>query len=82
MPATNGSGLGLAFRSRRGLTVCCLAAVLLVSALYTSTASAVKKPPKPKQFYYLALGDSISYGYSLVKFFENRHLVVRRTPVR
>src|ERR1700730_13824909 len=71
MPATNGSGHGLAFRSRRGLTVCCLAAVLLVSALYTSTASAVKKPPKPKQFYYLALGDSISYGYSLVKFFEN-----------
>ena len=70
MPATNGSGLS--FRSSRGVILCCVAAVLLVSALYTSTASAAKKTSaKPKHFYYLALGDSISYGYSLVKFTEN-----------
>src|ERR1700704_3317611 len=75
MPATNGSRL--AFRSRRSLIVCCMAAVLLVSALYTSTASAAKKPPKPTHFYYLALGDSISYGYTQVKYFDNHPACVK-----
>lgn len=69
MSATNGSGLS--FRSRRRMLMFCMAAALLVPAVFASAASA-KKPPKPKHFYYLALGDSISYGYSLVKFDENK----------
>jgi len=68
MSATNGSGHS--FRSRGRLLVFCLAAALLVPAVFATAASA-KKMPKPKHFYYLALGDSISYGYSLVKFDNN-----------
>jgi hypothetical protein len=78
MSATNGSGHS--FRSRRRLLVFCMAAALLVPAVFASTASAKKKPPKPKHFYYLALGDSISYGYSLVKFDENFNLCKSEGP--
>jgi len=67
MSATNGSGLS--FRKRSRLLLFCMAAALLVPAVFATAASA-KKMPKPKHFYYLALGDSISYGYSLVKFDE------------
>ena len=65
MPAMNGS---VSFRKGR-LIGCCLAAVLLVSALLASSASAAKKTYVPTN--YTALGDSISFGYSQQKFEEN-----------
>jgi lysophospholipase L1-like esterase len=66
MPAMNGSAVS--FRMGR-LIGCCLAAVLLVSALLASSASAKKAPLTPTN--YVATGDSISYGYSQQKFEEN-----------
>ena len=66
MPAMNGSAVS--FRMGR-LIGCCMAAVLLVSALLASSASAKKAPLTPTN--YVALGDSISYGYSQQKFEEN-----------
>lgn len=45
---------------------CCLAAVLLVSAFVASSASA--KLPETK---YVALGDSLAFGYSQEKFENN-----------
>lgn len=66
MPAMNGSAVS--FRTGR-LIGCCMAAVLLVSALLASSASAKKAPLTPTN--YVAMGDSISYGYSQQKFEEN-----------
>jgi len=63
------TGSGFALRSRARLICCIMAGALLVFALGASSAEA--KVKKPKHFFYLALGDSISYGYSLVKFDEN-----------
>ncbi len=59
--------------AKHGLTrpirlIGCLAAVaLLVSAFFASTAGAMKGPPTNKTTY-IAMGDSISYGYSQEKF--------------
>ena len=67
MPAMN--GFAVSSRSMRRLIGCSVAAVLLVSALFASSASAAKAPLAPTN--YIALGDSISYGYSQQKFEEN-----------
>jgi len=59
--------------AKNGLTrsfrlIGCLAAVALVlSALFASVASAKKVPPTNKTTY-IAMGDSVSYGYSEEKF--------------
>lgn len=58
---------GLTMSLTRGVGVC-LALALLVSALFASGAFAAKET-KPTN--YIALGDSVSYGYSQQKFEEN-----------
>jgi hypothetical protein len=63
------TGSGSARRRRARLICCIMAGALLVFALGATSAEA--KTKKVKHHYYLALGDSISYGYSLVKFDEN-----------
>jgi lysophospholipase L1-like esterase len=65
MPAMN----GFAVSFRKGRLIGCMAAVLLVSALLASSASAAKAPLTPTN--YIATGDSLSYGYSQQKFEEN-----------
>ncbi len=47
----------------------CLALALLGSAIMASAAAAKKNPAPPSN--YVALGDSLSYGYSQQKFEEN-----------
>jgi hypothetical protein len=65
MQAMNGS----AVRSRTRLVGCTMAIVLALSALVlVSTASAEKTPTKET---YLALGDSLAFGYSTQLFNEN-----------
>jgi hypothetical protein len=64
MSATNGSAFSL--RSRSGLIGCCMALVLLASALLASSASAAKTPLKPTA--YVAIGDSLAFGYTQEKF--------------
>jgi lysophospholipase L1-like esterase len=66
MPAMNGSEVS--FRKGR-LIGCCIAAVLLVTALFASSAGAAKAPPTPTN--YTALGDSLAFGYTQQKFEEN-----------
>jgi hypothetical protein len=66
MPAMNGSAVS--FRKGRIIGLC-MAVVLVVSALFASTASAKKAPLNPTN--YVATGDSLSYGYSQQKFEEN-----------
>ena len=66
MPAMNGS---VSFRSRGRLIGCCMALVLLASALLASSASAKKPVLNPTQ--YLALGDSLAFGYTQEKFNNN-----------
>ncbi len=63
MSATN--GLAFSLRSRSGLIGCCMALVLLASALFASAASA-KTPLKPTA--YVAIGDSLAFGYTEEKF--------------
>jgi len=63
MSATN--GLAFSLRSRSGLIGCCMALVLLASALFASVASA-KTPLKPTA--YVAIGDSLAFGYTEEKF--------------
>jgi lysophospholipase L1-like esterase len=52
------------------LVVCCLAAVLALSAVFATAASAKKTPPPPTKTY-LALGDSLAFGYSQQLYNEN-----------
>ncbi len=61
MTARNGSS----FRKGR-LIGGCIAAVLLVTALFASSASAMKTPLTPTN--YTALGDSLAFGYTADKF--------------
>jgi lysophospholipase L1-like esterase len=63
MSATN--GLAFSLRSRSGLIGCCMALVLLASALFASSAGA-KAPLKPTA--YVAIGDSLAFGYTEEKF--------------
>jgi hypothetical protein len=68
MQATNRSAVS--YRSRNRLIGCVMAIVLALSALaFASTASAA--PPEPN---YLALGDSLAFGYSQQLFNENEIL--------
>jgi lysophospholipase L1-like esterase len=67
MSATN--GLAFSLRSRSRLIGCCMALVLLASALLASSASAKKPPLTPTA--YVALGDSLAFGYTEQKFYEN-----------
>lgn len=64
MSATHGST-----RKVGRLVVCCIAAVLALSAVFATAASASKPAPTPAS--YVAMGDSVSYGYSQQKFEEN-----------
>ena len=67
MQAMNGSA---GFRSHGRLIGCCLALVLALSGLaFSSVASAAKTPPPIET--YLALGDSLAFGYTAQKFNEN-----------
>jgi lysophospholipase L1-like esterase len=68
MSATNGSTV-----SFRRLVGCCAALALLVSAMLAVTASsafAMKKELKPTA--YVAIGDSISFGYKEATFYANQ----------
>jgi lysophospholipase L1-like esterase len=69
MSAMNGSGVS--FRSRGRVIGCCLALALAVSALVFAPAAANAAGPAAGGPIYLALGDSISFGYSHQKFNEN-----------
>jgi lysophospholipase L1-like esterase len=66
MQAMNGSA---GFRSRGRLIGCCMALVLALSALVFSSAASAAAPPPIET--YVALGDSLAFGYSQVKFEEN-----------
>jgi len=68
MQATNGSAIS--FRTRGRLIGCLMALVLALSALVFAPAAANAQPP-PGGPIYMALGDSISFGYSQQKFNEN-----------
>jgi hypothetical protein len=66
MQAMNGSNAS--FRSRGRLIGCCMALALALSALvFAPSAGAVTHPVKT----YLALGDSLAFGYTQVKHTEN-----------
>jgi lysophospholipase L1-like esterase len=67
MHAMNGSAGTL--RSRGRLIGCCMALVFALSALIAPAFASAAPPPEPKTF--LAVGDSISFGYSQQKFNEN-----------
>jgi lysophospholipase L1-like esterase len=62
------NGSAVSFRKGRIIGLC-MAVVLVVGALFASSASAKKPPLTPTN--YIATGDSISYGYSQQKFEEN-----------
>jgi lysophospholipase L1-like esterase len=62
------NGLASPFRNRGRLIGCCLVVLFALSAVFSSAAGAAKPPIKEN---YLALGDSISYGYSQKLFNEN-----------
>jgi lysophospholipase L1-like esterase len=64
MSATNGSAV-----SFRRLIGCCMVLALVASALFASSASAAKTPLNPTA--YVALGDSISFGYKEETFNDN-----------
>jgi len=64
-------GFAVSFRSRGRMTGCLMALALAVSALVFAPAAANAEGPPPGGPVYVALGDSISYGYSAQKFNEN-----------
>jgi lysophospholipase L1-like esterase len=66
MSATN--GLTYSLRSRGRLIGCCLAVVFALSALFATTAGAAA----PVKETYLALGDSLAFGYSQQLFNQNQ----------
>jgi hypothetical protein len=64
------NGLAVSFRRRGRLIGCCVALVCAVSALFASSAGAVV----PVTSSYMALGDSLAFGYSQQLFNENQAL--------
>jgi lysophospholipase L1-like esterase len=62
------NGLAVSFRSRGRIIGLCLVVLFALSAVFSSAASAAKTPIKEN---YLALGDSISFGYSQALFNAN-----------
>ena len=69
MQAMNGSAVPV--RSRARMIACVMALALALSALVFAPAAANAEGPPPGGPIYMALGDSISYGYSAQKFNEN-----------
>lgn len=68
MQATKGSAVSV--RSRGRLIGCCMALALALTAFVLAPVAAnAAEPPEQKAF--LAIGDSISFGYSQQKFNEN-----------
>lgn len=67
MQAMNGSAGSL--RSRGRLIGCCMALALAVSAMALAPSAGAAEPPPVKT--YLALGDSLAFGYTAVKHTEN-----------
>jgi lysophospholipase L1-like esterase len=65
MQATNGSSV--AFRSRNRLIGCVMALMLVLSALALASTARAEGPTQT----YLALGDSLAFGYSQQLFNEN-----------
>jgi lysophospholipase L1-like esterase len=61
-------GFAVSFRSRTRLLGCAIALVALAATMFAPSAGAVEPPPVTT---YLALGDSIAFGYSEQKFNEN-----------
>jgi lysophospholipase L1-like esterase len=55
-------------RSRRGLLGCCMALALVLSAIVFAPTAANAAGAAPETSTYLALGDSISFGYSEERF--------------
>ena len=68
MQATKGSAVSV--RSRGRLIGCCMALALALTAFVLAPVAANAAEP-PEQKTYLAIGDSISFGYSQQKFNEN-----------
>jgi lysophospholipase L1-like esterase len=68
MSAMNGS---TPRRSRRGLIGCCIALALVLSAIVFAPVSA-QAESEPATTTYLALGDSISFGYSAERFANHK----------
>jgi lysophospholipase L1-like esterase len=68
MQAMNGSAISL--RPRGRIIGCCMALVLALSALVLTPGIANAQPPTGGPIY-MALGDSISFGYTEQKFNEN-----------
>jgi hypothetical protein len=66
MQAMNGSA---SVRSRGRLIGCCMALALAVSAFVLAPVAGAATPPPTKT--YLALGDSLAFGYTQVKHTEN-----------
>jgi hypothetical protein len=60
------NGLAVSFRSRGRIVGLCLVVLFALSAVFSSAASAA-----PIKENYLALGDSISFGYSAALFNAN-----------
>lgn len=67
MQATHGSALS----RRRGGLIACLTALALALAAVVFAPAAANAQPAPGGPIYMALGDSISFGYSHQKFDEN-----------
>jgi lysophospholipase L1-like esterase len=62
-------GLTVSFRSRTRLIGCTMALVAFAALMLASTAGAMKAPPPEET--YLALGDSLAFGYSQQLYNEN-----------
>jgi lysophospholipase L1-like esterase len=62
------NGLAVSFRNRGRIIGLCLVVLFALSAVFSSAASAAKPPIKEN---YLALGDSITFGYSTALFNAN-----------
>ncbi len=67
MSATNGSTA-----SFRRLVGCCMALALLVSAMLASTVSNASAAPVLKPTAYVAIGDSLAFGYKEATFYANQ----------
>jgi len=70
MQATNGSA-GSRRLGGRVVTCVLMLALLAAAVVFPAAASAEEAAPAPAGPIYMALGDSISYGYSAQKFAEN-----------
>ena len=70
MSATNGPA-GTCRERRRLVGICAALALALAAIVFAPTAANAQEGPPPRGPIYMALGDSISFGYSQQKFDEN-----------